>query len=90
MCSNLFKNILDAKVRLFSLDCSTLLVSQKMASTTPHAYHSLDQTVQELAGKIVVKRRDNESARQVQLDAIEINEGLRFWRVELVRFLRHD
>ena len=37
--------------------------------------HSLDQTVQELAGKIVVKRRDNESARQVQLDAIEKNEG---------------
>ena len=87
MYSNLFKNILDAKVRLFSLVCSTLLVSQKMASTTPHAYHSLDQTVQELAGKIVVKRRDNESARQVQLDAIEINEGLKFWRILIISSL---
>ena len=51
-----------------------------MTSTAPHhhvvgAYHNLDQTVQELAGKIIVKRRDNESARQVQLDAIEKNEG---------------
>ena len=45
--------------------------------------HSLDQTVQELSGKIVVKRRDNESARQVQLDAIEKNEG--FLKIKLIK-----
>merc|ERR1711892_867753 len=65
-------------------------VSQKMASTTPHAYHSLDQTVQELAGKIVVKRRDNESARQVQLDAIEINEDVIGSLRERVKVRRRD
>merc|ERR1712128_314660 len=64
--------------------------SQKMASTTPHAYHSLDQTVQELAGKIVVKRRDNESARQVQLDAIEINEDVIGSLRERVKVRRRD
>merc|ERR1712123_349927 len=64
--------------------------SQKMASTTPHVYHSLDQTVQELAGKIVVKRRDNESARQVQLDAIEINEDVIGSLRERVKVRRRD
>merc|ERR1711892_1253626 len=64
--------------------------SQKMASTTPHVYHSLDQTVQELAGKIVVKRRDNESARQVQLDAIEINEDVIGSLRERVKARRRD
>ena len=36
---------------------------------------AMDQAVQELAGKIVVKRRDNESALRAQQGAIDKNEG---------------
>ena len=37
---------------------------------------AMDQAVQELAGKIVVKRRDNESALRAQQGAIDKNEGI--------------
>ena len=35
----------------------------------------LEQAVQELAGKIIVKRRDNEAQQRAQQAAIDKNEG---------------
>ena len=47
----------------------------------------LEQAVQELAGKIIVKRRDNEAQQRAQQAAIDKNEGKKiyshFWIREL-------
>ena len=41
----------------------------------------LEQAVQELSGKIVVKRRDNEAQQRAQQAAIDKNEGEKFLKV---------
>ena len=38
-------------------------------------YQSLQSQIDELAGKIIVRQRDNESALRAQHGAIEKNEG---------------
>ena len=40
----------------------------------------LEQAVQELSGKIVVKRRDNEAQQRAQQAAIDKNEGKKFFQ----------
>lgn len=40
----------------------------------------LEQAVQELSGKIVVKRRDNEAQQRAQQAAIDKNEGKKFYQ----------
>ena len=45
----------------------------------------LEQAVQELAGKIVVKRRDNEAQQRAQQAAIDKNEGKKIFSQFAIR-----